>query len=318
VADGLFDCDDANVCTADVCVPGVGCEYSPQSGECEGGLCVEGVCCVPNCTEKDCGGDGCGGTCGACEDEELCLDPPGRCFADLTDAMVAIAPGTFTMGCEPALDPNCKGDEKPAHTVTLSPYWIDAVEVTVARYQECVEAESCTPAHSNLGGCLGNTEKLEYPVNCIEWDQAADYCAFVEKRLCTEAEWEKAARGTEMRTFPWGEQPASCAYAVMKEVLLGCGLNGPGPIASVLEASSPYGVLDMAGNVSEWVGDYYSSAYYLGSPASDPKGPSVGATRSHRGGSFISTSVGLRTSARNYLQPDGYGTDVGFRCCQDY
>ena len=315
----LLGCDDDNPCTADTCVHPLGCKHVPQEGACDDGVCVEGVCCIPDCTQKVCGGDGCGGSCGTCDASDVCLDPPGQCFSDLTDAMVVVPPGAFEMGCNEPLDTSCKNDEKPLHTVTLSPYRIDVAEVTVGHYGECVDAGACPPANSELGACLfGKPGVEELPINCVEWTSAASYCAWAGKRLCTEAEWEKAARGTEGQIYPWGNLLASCALAIIKEGgNFGCGLGGPAEVGSVLDALSPYGMLDAAGNVSEWVADYYSSAFYVASPAKDPKGPAVATFKVHRGGGYETPAAGVRASSRNILQPDNYAVDVGFRCCAD-
>ena len=313
----LLDCDDDNVCTADSCTVEDGCVHTPQDGTCEDGVCVGGVCCIPDCTGKICGADGCGSSCGSCAVDHVCLDPPGQCFSDLTDGMILVPPGPFGMGCVDG-DTLCSSNEKPFHEVTLSPYMVDITEVTLLRYSECVDAGGCSEPDSSLGGCLWGAGADDQPVNCATWHQADEYCVWAGKRLCTAAEWEKAARGTDGRIYPWGDLQASCALAIMKEgVISGCGALGPTTVASILEAVSPYGALDMAGNISEWVSDNYSSAYYLASPSKDPKGPPFATSKSFRGGDYEKDAKGVRCSARDFLQPTSFQPNVGFRCCQD-
>ena len=314
-----FDCNDDNVCTTDSCSDAKGCQYAPAPGDCDDGVCVQGVCCIPDCGIKECGNDGCGGSCGTCDGGDTCLDPPGQCFGDLTDATIVVPPGAFMMGCRPD-DTDCKPTEKPYHTVTLSPYLVDATEVTVLRYGECVDDLACAAPDGSSGGCLfGKPGTDALPVNCVTWDDAAAYCAYRDKRLCTEAEWERAARGVDGQLYPWGDLEASCALAIMKDgTQVGCGLLTPGAAGSILSAHSPIGALDMAGNVSEWVADWYGSGYYVSSPKNDPKGPAVSQTKAHRGGGYESAPADVRVSARHFLQPGSTSVNLGFRCCQDY
>ncbi len=321
-----FDCDDENPCTADTCSTKNGCEHAPQPGDCDGGVCVEGVCCIPDCShgsgtgDKQCGSDLCGGICGTCADVDTCLDPPGTCFGDLTDAMVPVPPGSFQMGCADE-DTLCSADEYPLHTITLSPYHIDATEVTVLRYSECVDAGGCPIPNTDVSTCLWGKPGMEnHPINCVPWGHADAYCDWAGKRLCTEAEWEKAARGSnDQRMYPWGDLLASCALAVMKDgTNFGCGLGGASNVGSIFEALSPLGCLDMAGNTAEWVADYYSSAFYVASPPKDPKGPAVSTFKVYRGGSFESPAADVRVSKRAFLQAEANLPALGFRCCQDY
>ena len=318
--DGL-DCEDNNPCTADACSPVSGCLHELQLGPCAGGAgkCVFGECCISDCSGKQCGIDGCGGQCGTCVPGETCIDPPAKCFSTLTDAMITIGGGTFQMGCNAAIDSECAADESPSHAVELYPYNIDITEVTVGKYAECVDAGSCSV--TTVGGYCqwGKSGVDEEPINCVTWDQADTYCAWAGKRLCTEAEWEHAARGDDARRYPWGNENASCAYAIMKQGLnYGCGLNGPAPVASILTGGSPYGVLDMAGNVSEWVADFYSGTYYANSPLKSPKGPAIAPNRVYRGGAFFQDAEGVRSGKRYFLPPGNAWNELGIRCCKDY
>ena len=321
-------CDDENPCTSDECKAGVGCVHGNVEGPCktaEGAtsICVDGVCCTPSCGEpgqtKECGDDGCGGSCGECVELEECVDPPGECSGGVTEGMVLIPSGNFWMGCNAALDSSCGGDEYPYHQVKLAAFEIDATEVTMTQFADCVDEGDCDePGNSPF--CLWNQPGVEnHPVNCVDWYGATAYCDWAGKRLCTEAEWEKAARGKDGRLYPWGNDAATCAMAIMKEgVTLGCGLGAPWPVGLIAAGASPYGALDMAGNVSEWVNDWYGAAYYQSSPISQPPGAGFGLYRVYRGGDYEKLGPALRTSKREFLQPDNLSAAVGVRCCKDF
>lgn len=171
-------------------------------------------------------------------------------------------------------------DEQPQHTVYLDAFWIDRTEVTNAQYRKCVEAEACKES-----GCWDESDvnAPDQPVVCVVWDDAQDYAAWVGGRLPTEAEWEKAARGTDGRLYPWGNSPPDCH----KANYVGCAGKAL-PVGSHPEGASPYGVLDMAGNVFEWVADLYDADYYSWTPFRNPQGPppSSCSFRVLRGGSF--------------------------------
>jgi len=290
-------------------------------GECigEGSYCTEGHCCIPDCGFLECGPDPiCGVECGPCPDgfacttDFRCIDVSGMAFVDA---------GSFWMGCNATVDSQCSDDEKPYHEVTLSAFYIDKTEVTVGMYAECVEAGFCSEPSTDYEQCSwGNEFRDDFPINCVNWDQAKDYCAWAGKRLPTEAEWEKAARGTDGRKYPWGNQTATCEYAVMYDGGgNGCGTGTPWPVCSKSPAGdSPYGLCDMSGNVWEWVSDWYDPGYYTNSPASNPTGPVSGSYRVRRGGSFAYAGNYLRASDRNYDIPSaGYdGHSLGFRCAR--
>jgi formylglycine-generating enzyme required for sulfatase activity len=227
------------------------------------------------------------------------------------EGMVAVPAGEFWMGCNEDLDPDCSADEFPYHAVTLDAYAIDAVEVAVKDYLDCVNAGACSPP-SDVGTECNHTvsNKTDHPVNCVSWDQAAAYCASVGKRLPTEAEWEKAARGTDGRVYPWGNTAPDCNHAVMSN----CG-SGTAPVGSKPAGASPYLALDMAGNVHEWVSDWYKASYYLESPASNPQGPPAGTLHGLRGGAHNYSGGGMRTSFRVVeIEGNPVHGGVGFRC----
>jgi formylglycine-generating enzyme required for sulfatase activity len=232
--------------------------------------------------------------------------------------MVLIPAGEFWMGCAPN-DEMCDDDEKPYHKVYLDAYYIDRHEVTVAEYRKCVKAGKCTPP-STEGNCnWGKSGRDNYPVNCVDWYQADAYCRWAGKRLPTEAEWEKAARGTDGRIYPWGDELPSCKYAVMSDEergwSCGKGFTFTWPVCSKPRGNSPYGLCDMAGNVWEWVYDRYDENYYSSSPSRNPTGPSSGQIRVLRGGSWWSfTPAPLRASDREKGSPEYRFEVLGFRC----
>lgn len=247
-----------------------------------------------------------------CLDGEYCVR--GTCMAPPED-MVAVPGGTFSMGCNEALDPDCAPDEYPYHEVNLGPFAIDRTEVTLAAYQTCIDAGECPPlpATDAAGNTCDNTPG-ELPVSCVSWFHARDYCESVGKRLPTEAEWEKAARSDDGRIYPWGAQAPSCTLAVMND----CPSSGKQPVASKPAGASPYGALDMSGNVFEWVNDWYGTAYYVESPLDDPPGPDKGARRTIRSGGSNYGAAAMRNSFRGVSfevpTPDSTHTNVGFRC----
>jgi formylglycine-generating enzyme required for sulfatase activity len=223
--------------------------------------------------------------------------------------MVLIPAGEFAMGSNDG-DP----DEKPVHQVYLDSYYMDRYEVTNTSYRGCVDAGYCTPPQRTSSlthdDYFFNHEFDDYPVIYADWGQARDYCAWRGTYLPTEAQWEKAARGTDGRTYPWGEE-LSCVHSNYS--IPGICTEDTTPVGSYESGASPYGVYDMAGNPYEWVADWYSDTYYQYSPTSNPQGPVSGEHRVVRGG-----HNDARTSARFRVVPE-FTTFyvIGFRCAQD-
>jgi formylglycine-generating enzyme required for sulfatase activity/tRNA A-37 threonylcarbamoyl transferase component Bud32 len=227
--------------------------------------------------------------------------------------MVYVPAGKFSMGSDGG-----DSDEKPVHTVTLDAYWIDRTEVTNAQYRKCVDAGACTaPAGASSytrGSYYGNSSFDAYPVINVDWNQAQAYCRWAGGQLPTEAEWEKAARGTDGRIYPWGNQDPDCNRANYWGKDGGC-VGDTSRVGSYPSGASPYGALDMAGNVWEWVADWYATDYYGGSPGENPPGPGSGQYRVLRGGSWYRNANGARCAYRGWITPvNWYNFYLGFRC----
>ena len=229
--------------------------------------------------------------------------------------MVLIPAGEFLMGSTTE-DPCSKPDERPQRTIYLDAFWIDRTETTNAEYAVCVSAGDCTPpgqaSSSTRPSYYGNLAYAHYPVIYIDWYQASAYCAWAGKRLPTEAEWEKAARGIDVHAFPWGDDAPDCTRANFKPVDFCVGDTSL--VGSYLAGASPYGALDVAGNVWEWVFDWYDPDYYGISPGSNPTGPATGTLRTVRGGSWSFSAHSIRVTNRYGPAPSLQGSTVGFRC----
>jgi formylglycine-generating enzyme required for sulfatase activity len=195
------------------------------------------------------------------------------------------------------------------HTVYLDAFYIDRTEVTNAQYRACVEAGACSQPHDT--GWYNDPNRAEHPVVYVDWNQANAYCRWAGKRLPTEAEWEKAARGTDGRTYPWGNSDPDCNKANYGDCV-----GDKTAVGSYPAGASPYGALGMAGNVCEWVADWYDLGYYSQSPTRNPPGPDSGEERGLRGGSWVFLPGLCRNAVRGWAAPDDQHDVVGFRCAR--
>lgn len=243
---------------------------------------------------------------------------------------VLVPAGNFNMGCSVG-DDACDKDEGPAGGVVVNvpAFLIDRREVTVAEYRNCVEAGSCTQPLTNKRNQYCNynhPEREQHPVNCVDWQQAVDYCASVSARLPNEAEWEKAARAGADSRYPWGNQ-ASCKEAILDEVSPkasdrepdGCFTDATWPVAS--RAPNALGLFDMSGNAGEWTATWYApNALAEMYAKGNLLGPAEGRQKIARGGSWDENKPNLRVSFRNVKPPEQgrsiYGS-IGFRCAAD-
>jgi serine/threonine-protein kinase len=223
--------------------------------------------------------------------------------------LVLVAAGKFEMGSDHYRD------EEPLHVVGLRSFLIDQTEVTNAEYAHCLQQGFCQPPQRldsySRPEYFGNPQYDAYPVIYVTWDDADTFCKWAGRRLPTEAEWERAARGSDERIYPWGDQPPQANF-----LNYDFNLGDTSPTGDYPLGASPYQVLDMAGNVAEWVADWYDPAYYSESPYSDPGDSLATKYRVVRGGSWIDNRYAVRAGLRRYYPPDSAFVNLGFRCAE--
>lgn len=235
--------------------------------------------------------------------------------------MVVIPEGAFLMGSNDG-----SGNERPEHTVWLKTYAIDQYEVTVGLFNKFLESAKHSPPPT--WDDEATISAANRPAVGLSWQDADAYCKWAGKRLPTEAEWEKAARGTDGRRYPWGfMQPfvdianynrGAWVSDAITLVAVTSGLEGMSVRHGTKEGGkSPYGLFHMAGNAAEWVADWYDREYYQKSPERNPTGPAAGEKRVIRGGSWADVPAGLRTTARISAEPDFQDRTLGVRCAMD-
>ncbi len=245
--------------------------------------------------------------------------------------MVYVPGGTFTMGSPSSA---AEADDSPVHQVCVSGFYIDKYEVTNAQFKQFADATGyITDAEKDAGsgdptwrhpnGPESNAEDMpNNPVVCVSWADANAYAQWAGKVLPTEAEWEKAARGTDGRAYPWGNSPMESVVNVADKSVsakwstsaIDDGYKTAAPVGSFPNGRSIYGAEDMAGNVWEWCSDWWDSDYYKKTPSENPIGPDDGQYRVIRGGSWFYSLDGARTNQRMYFRPDGSSAAIGFRC----
>jgi formylglycine-generating enzyme required for sulfatase activity len=216
--------------------------------------------------------------------------------------------------------PDGRARNQPPHEVYLNAFYVDQFEVTTARYAKFLEATG--QGQQRLVPKLWEQVNLssdgDRPVTGVTWYAADAYCRWVGKRYLTEAEWEKAARGLDGRRYPWGnEEPAFMPANYGQSISRHTYRDSLKPVGSYEAGRSPYGIYDMAGNVSEWVADWYDENYYAASPKSNPQGPDQGLEKVFRGGSFVDSRLALKSASRERNFPTDKSLYVGIRCAQD-
>jgi formylglycine-generating enzyme required for sulfatase activity len=237
---------------------------------------------------------------------------PSKAIGGDAAPMVFVPSGPFLMGA-PADDARTAPSEKPQRTVVVSDFWIDQYEVTNALYKKFRDATRYRAPTMSRDPRFMNPNQ---PVVGVSWEDATEYCRWAGKRLPTEAEWEKAARGTDGRMLPWTAELNACPSGNCVEGRAHLAATRPADVGTLVRGASPYGALDMAGNVWEWVQDWFDLNAYRKDPnPTNPKGPAMGGEKVLKGGSFWEREVtALRVTARHHQPPDRAHNNVGFRC----
>ena len=232
--------------------------------------------------------------------------------------MLLVEAGTFLMGSNTS-----ESDEAPAHILLIDDFYIDKYEVTNADYKVCVDSQNCS-LPKNTAFYLSAMDR-NHPVVFVSWEMADQYCAWRDARLPTEAEWEKAARGTNNFIYPWGNKfdggalnfcDMDCTKSWADQSVRDH-YTMTAPVGLYPDGVSVYNIFDMAGNATEWVADWYAKDYYSNSPKENPLGPESGTDRVLRGGSWFDRYLGVRTFVRSHLRPNVAYNYTGFRCARD-
>ena len=230
--------------------------------------------------------------------------------------MVLVPGGPFTMGRteltsddETGMRPLILRDDRPPHEVALDAFRMDAREVTHAEYEKFLQATGRQAPYHWLEGEMP-AEKASFPIYNVDWEDARAYCEWADKRLPTEAEWEKAARGgIDGKSYPWGDEKPSRERARFNSA------EGPGPVGA--HPPNAFGLYDMAGGVSEWTADWFERTYYENSPSENPAGPAEGMYKIIRGGAWSDGPARITVFFRNWVRPNQRTPNIGFRCVED-
>ncbi|HEY2510516.1 MAG TPA: SUMF1/EgtB/PvdO family nonheme iron enzyme [Polyangiaceae bacterium] len=235
---------------------------------------------------------------------------PARPALPERDGMILLPGGPFTMGSS---DKSSPPNEHPPHHVSVAPFWIDRTEVTVGAYRACVESRACARPERSSGTCTYDLDDPALPISCVTWQDADAFCLAAGKRLPHESEWEFAARGARPVRYPWGGTTSSCTLAVtLQREATGksCGKGRPARVGTHPLGASYWGVQDMSGNVEEWTADWYAETYA-------GVAPRAGASHTLRGGGWLSSPSGSRTTSRDWGSALEAGPNVGLRCAKD-
>ena len=204
-----------------------------------------------------------------------------------------------------------KNDNSPQHIVYLDAFWMDKYEVSNAMYLKCMQDGACSEMVSD-NTTYNNWIYRNHPITYVTWEQANVYCQWAGRRLPSEAEWEKAARGTDGRKYPWGNEAPNARLANFD----GSMIHEAVSVYRYPLGASPYGVLNMSGNVREWIADWYGEDYYLTTPYTNPTGPETGTERSLRSGSYNEDKNEITITSRYRHEPQSAGLSRGFRCAE--
>ena len=243
---------------------------------------------------------------------------------EVPDGMVIIPATEYMMGCDPEHNNGygCPSDELPQHMVSLSAFAIDVYEVTNAQYAECVAAGACAAPIATASQArvdyYQNPEYANFPMINVKWEQAQAYCTWAGKRLPTEAEWELAARGATPKAYAWGDDDPDCSQAnIYHDLSMSACVGDTVAVGSYPAGASEFGVMDMTGNVWEWVADSYIEDFYSVSPTENPLAEEANQLRTVRGGGWASNWLAARVTSRAYDLSFYSGLDLGFRCAMD-
>jgi formylglycine-generating enzyme len=259
---------------------------------------------------------------GLCEEVNTTGLPTGS--VNCTNGKCLIEEGVFWMGS------SLSESECPVHQVTVSRFWIDQYEVTLSDWQQCVNQGRCDELPSYCLDSLYNRPDYtnRFPVMCVTWYQANNYCQGIGGRLPTEAEWEKSAAGTERSKWAWGDSFPDCSDANFRLASLYCAA-GIKSVGWYVDSMSSFGLYDVNGNVFEWIADWYDASYYSSSPSLDPIKedglcslsaealPTECTTKVLRGGAYNTTESTIRNASRSFAPPTIFDVNVGFRCAYD-
>ncbi len=243
---------------------------------------------------------------------------------EVPEGMVLIPATEYMMGCDPEHNNGyaCPSDELPQHMVSLSAFAIDVYEVTNVQYAECVAADGCSAPIATASQArvdyYQNPEYANFPMINVKWEQAQAYCTWAGKRLPTEAEWELAARGANPGAYAWGDDDPDCSKAnIYHDPSMSACVGDTVAVGSYPAGASEFGLMDMTGNVWEWVADSYIEDFYSVSPTENPLAEEANQLRTVRGGGWASNWLAVRVTSRAYDLSFYSGLDLGFRCAMD-